>query len=724
MTITESPEVSKEFGGSVSLLFGLLGVVLFLAASIPGLAQSTNPSIPKDLLLRIVRAEDERRWDRDLGVLFSHKDPAVRKRAALAAGRIGNARSVEMLVSLLENDSSEDVRAMAAFALGEVESGAAVAALNAQLDPKTNSNIRARAAEALGKIAAALPKTEEAVAKSAREAVLQALKFEAARRSAPDIQVIELALTAALRARPDGAGAVIAEFLTYSDPIPAIAANALARLRAKDGNAQLLKLLATAKDPVLRANAARVLGATEEAAAFDTLNERAIKDEDPRVRVSAIRALASLKDSRAIPTLLGSKAVSGNEALEIATTLGRLAQGTANAQALEWLRGQQKRFQNAAPEIEIALVRISPADYLKELDTGSAAGANAQRILLTDWRAASSLAQALGEIAGLPDTVKEKATFSTRAQEILRSMLDYRNSPAVAKTTADVHSEKAIPDVLRALAAFKPADLADVLRKQLGESDVIVRATAADLIGELPPDAQNSEALTKAWRYAIEQDKLNDAQLSILEALSKQKTATANELIKSTLYSGDQLIRTRAVRYLKENGAGDFSERVSVVATGKTRDDYVRAVDRIGKTVRARVTTNRGAFTIELLSEEAPLNVDNFVQLARRGYFRGITFHRVVPNFVVQGGDPRGDGSGGPGYSIRCEINEVPYDRAAVGMALSGKDTGGSQWFVTHSPQPHLDGGYTVFGRVVSGMEVVDELVRGDVIKTIDIQER
>ena len=88
---------------------------------------------------------------------------------------------------------------------------------------------------------------------------------------------------------------------------------------------------------------------------------------------------------------------------------------------------------------------------------------------------------------------------------------------------------------------------------------------------------------------------------------------------------------------------------------------------------------------------------------------------------MIQGGDPRGDGNGGPGYAIRCEINQLIYDRAALGMALSGKDTGGSQWFVTHAPQPHLDGGYTIFGRVVAGMDVVDRIVRGDVIQSIVI---
>ncbi|HEX9670378.1 MAG TPA: peptidylprolyl isomerase, partial [Thermoanaerobaculia bacterium] len=102
-----------------------------------------------------------------------------------------------------------------------------------------------------------------------------------------------------------------------------------------------------------------------------------------------------------------------------------------------------------------------------------------------------------------------------------------------------------------------------------------------------------------------------------------------------------------------------------------------------------------------------------------QGYFDGLRFHRIVPDFVVQDGDPRGDGSGGPGYSIRDEINRLRYRRGAVGMALSGPDTGGSQWFVTLTPQPHLDGGYTVFGEVVAGMEALDQLLQGDAIERV-----
>ncbi len=107
---------------------------------------------------------------------------------------------------------------------------------------------------------------------------------------------------------------------------------------------------------------------------------------------------------------------------------------------------------------------------------------------------------------------------------------------------------------------------------------------------------------------------------------------------------------------------------------------------------------------------DAPLTVGNFIALARKGFFDGVAIHRIVPDFVVQDGDPRGDGEGGPGYTIRDEINMRPYLRGTVGMALDWADTGGSQFFITHSPQPHLDGRYTVFGNVVAGMDVVDRL--------------
>jgi cyclophilin family peptidyl-prolyl cis-trans isomerase len=118
---------------------------------------------------------------------------------------------------------------------------------------------------------------------------------------------------------------------------------------------------------------------------------------------------------------------------------------------------------------------------------------------------------------------------------------------------------------------------------------------------------------------------------------------------------------------------------------------------------------------------DAPQTTQSFMALARKGFFNGLQIHRVVPNFVVQDGDPRGDGDGGPGYTIRDELNDRPYLRGSVGMALEWRDTGGSQFFITHSPQPHLDAKYTVFGHVVNGMDVVDRIQQLDVIERVRI---
>lgn len=135
-----------------------------------------------------------------------------------------------------------------------------------------------------------------------------------------------------------------------------------------------------------------------------------------------------------------------------------------------------------------------------------------------------------------------------------------------------------------------------------------------------------------------------------------------------------------------------------------------------------RLRTTRGLIRARLWVDDAPRTAANLVTLARRHFFDGLTFHRVVPDFVSQGGDPRGDGSGGPGYMIPCEIGMRRYQEGVLGMALSGRDTGGSQFFFTHSPQPHLDGRYTAFGEVIAGLDVVAQLVEGDLILELTIE--
>ena len=131
-----------------------------------------------------------------------------------------------------------------------------------------------------------------------------------------------------------------------------------------------------------------------------------------------------------------------------------------------------------------------------------------------------------------------------------------------------------------------------------------------------------------------------------------------------------------------------------------------------------------GELRVEFYPQDAPKTVENFVTLARKGFYDGLTFHRVVPDFVVQGGDPKGDGTGGPGHTIKAEFNKQPHVRGSVAMARSQHpDSAGSQFYICYGPTPHLDGNYTVFGKVVSGMEHVDRIEQGDTMTSVSIIE-
>lgn len=141
--------------------------------------------------------------------------------------------------------------------------------------------------------------------------------------------------------------------------------------------------------------------------------------------------------------------------------------------------------------------------------------------------------------------------------------------------------------------------------------------------------------------------------------------------------------------------------------------------------MQAVIDTDRGRMVLDLYPNEAPATVHNFSQLAQSGFYDGLAFHRVIPNFVIQGGCPRGDGTGGPGYTIKCETEGNPHrhQRGSLSMAHAGKDTGGSQFFICHSPQAHLDGVHTVFGKVVEGFDVLDSIRQGDHMTRVTITE-
>jgi cyclophilin family peptidyl-prolyl cis-trans isomerase len=154
----------------------------------------------------------------------------------------------------------------------------------------------------------------------------------------------------------------------------------------------------------------------------------------------------------------------------------------------------------------------------------------------------------------------------------------------------------------------------------------------------------------------------------------------------------------------------------------------------VNKTYIATLTTEKGVIKIELFAKDAPKTVNNFVYLARKGFYDNTTFHRVIPGFMAQGGDPTGTGSGGPGYKFEDEINDHKHTTGVISMANSGPNTNGSQFFITYAPQPHLDGKHTVFGKVIEGMDVLNRLTprdptespnfKGDTLISVTIEEK
>jgi cyclophilin family peptidyl-prolyl cis-trans isomerase len=307
-----------------------------------------------------------------------------------------------------------------------------------------------------------------------------------------------------------------------------------------------------------------------------------------------------------------------------------------------------------------------------------------------------------------------RATLAT----VLGTLPSESGLPRLRSMLGDSDS-RVIPSVLSSLAKLKAPDAPQVLTEHLKHDDPVIRAAAATALGELkPPNV--AAALTEAYKTG-QRDVTYVARGAALGALAALGAAEATPVLASALTDKDWAIRVRAAALLKQlDPSSDADTRIRPAPQSHTGDFYSesRLVNPPVST-QVYIETDRGLIQIEMAVLDAPLTVENFLTLARKKFFDGITFHRVVADFVVQGGDPRSDGEGGPGYTIRDEINMRPYLRGVVGMALDWADTGGSQFFITHSPQPHLDGRYTVFGRVTGGMELVDQIQPWEVIRRV-----
>jgi len=634
----------------------------------------------------------------DLMVLLADPEARVRRRAAMAIGRVGLPEGVAPLTAALA-DPDPDVRDMAAFGLGLIADAAAVAPLTKAL-ADASPLVRGRAAEALGQIGVAQPQQAPDEARKEMAAAIGRVAAEYARNpsvtslqpdaetwpAAPEAEAFRLAIYALVRLKAyEPLAAAVLEpggaRITNWWPV------AYAMGRIEDPRAQpALRQMLNGPGKYSAAFAARGLGVLKDPAAVEPLLAIVNAPEAPlEVVVSAVRALASIGDRRAVAPLvkLASEAADPNVRLQAVAALGTL-------RGMDGLATVQDLLTDQWPAMRATALR-------------AAASIDVENFVLVlsgmepdpQWSVRSALAEVLGTLP--PEVVLERA----------RSMLQDED-------------RRVIPAVLTALVRLKAPDAASLALAQLKEPDFVVRATAARIVGELKP-AGGAEALREALTLA-QGDAAIDARAAMLSAIAEYGGAPATATLKEALADKDWAVRVHAAGLLSRlDPSGDYRSAIRP-APGQPVAPYGDPqLVAPAYSPHVFIETARGTIEFELAVLDAPQTTSNFVTLARKGFFNGLQIHRVVPNFVVQDGDPRGDGTGGPGYTIRDELNERPFVRGTVGMALSWKDTGGSQFFITHSPQPHLDARYTAFGHVVNGMDVVDRIQQGDTIQRVRI---
>ena len=669
--------------------------LFLLLVALPAAAQQPAPSTDETLvgqLAALLAAADARRLDASaIREALANPNPAVRRQAALAAGRIGDAAAVDLLVPVL-GDTTPAVQAAAAFALGLLKDARALPPL-LQL---------VRAAPAAGQGA---PQVEAvtAIAKiggdEGARALLEIIATGSPGAPPPIPPVVAAAVLESWRL---GARAPVTELIAFAESPDLNARSralyALGRLRTPRGAARLLAALAD-RESAIRVVAAR--GVTKALLDSARLDPRGavdrlrplLADDNPQVRINALRAIGSFRDSglaAAVAPLVVDQHV--GVAVQAETTLGVL-RGAVAVQAL------RPRLASS-----VFALRRQALIALAQADSAVGVAAAAQVSGDADWRWRSVAAEAFG---------------AARARDRLEAQLADPDGRVVAQA-------------LQALQRIVPAEDTTLLsraRALLAHADPAVRSVAADLLGR-HPEAEDVDLLVQAYRRA-ENDPFNDARLSAVAALGAIAGASPTGRLRvATRFVGavprpdDYLVRRLAGDTLPD--AREAWGPAIPIATGRPAAEYHDVARRwlapaLTGQPNPRVTleTDRGALEIELFPAEAPLTVAAFLGLVERRYFDGTRWHRVVPNFVVQDGDPRGDGWGGPGFVLRDEVNPVRYDVGTVGMALSGPDTGGSQYFITHSPQPHLDGIYTVFARVTAGGAVLEAIAQGDRIRSI-----
>ena len=610
---------------------------------------------------------------------LSHSDSQIRDEAARTCGVIKDKRFISLLNSMCEETRPEISSII--FALGEIGDSTATDVL-LPLIHSDEQRFRSEAVTALGKLGH----------KSAADRIRPFLLNDEFDSSLPlalwrlgdTLSIPSLRKMAIESETNDSFGAFYALFRLAPDSAVGVFVNALAR--DADSASEKGTIESTIRE-IVQPIAARGLGDGKDTTAilqaFDNHYDTMVRN----AKVELIRAMGKNKAGRErLEKILMDTGDNGIKSV-ILTALGQIENAGSLDSVIRYLDDPSLQVRLAAIASLPQTNKRKSLKYLTDLSSDSL------------WLIRAETARALGKVG------------IRAAERRLKEMLadsDRRVKAAVIEGMGEY-------SVLKNIDIFEAA--------LFGSTDIVVRSIAADVLGNAKKK-KAFELLTKA-AAEIDSSESVDFCRSLVTALGYYVDSTeigqaAVEAINPFLNHDNRIVRQDAAAALKVFAPADFDPGVFDASLDRKYYNFMREL--IGDKPVARMNTSRGQIIIKLLPEKAPRTVANFVKLAGRKFYDGLTFHRVIQNFVVQAGCPRGDGWGDPGYMIREEINSEKFAFGSLGMATSGRDTGGSQFFICLSGQPHLDGRYTVFGIVTDGWDALLSVELGDTIYSVTIE--
>lgn len=708
-------------------IVGLLSLLLPAAAA----AQTTDEV---GIIAGILYLEDGANYDDFLkNVLFDRaQTPLSRMLAARAIGRIGNPRGADALVRALDDDTLDP--SMLCASLGCLFANTPARAYKYEVDPAIPRRLRALATE----------HPDRAVKAAALEALALAFPGQGWREAYEQVKPLFIQskpLDEPTRALLVAAVHVAAQHgrVDPFEPEP------LQRERLDKRQAVVAHAIGSADAPL--AYTGVYFASREEARELDlnTALVQALDHEAAPVRVQALRSLTKRqakndKLAGAVMTML-----TGKERQE----------RIAAVQALPLLLGDERAFQMLEEALarEGAVPGTSVHQAILETMTGLEAPDKADRLWRiaerdTGYRQPARLAAAQ---AGATGPVKKLAVEDFAATEA--QALDYLALLDAADDQRELEHLLQGGDKLPVVFAKNPAvrqrivmalvydrdgqptpKAVDKHPEWLADADPFVVALALESLGA-EPDHNRLKKLTDEMKRLLAEpkDRPADPLISGLEALQKLSahpttnvaaSVVLGEMTRRCLDDPRLLLRRKAVELIYELTHEINDKQLYGANPTRTAEEYRTLAGQLiaGKReVKLLLRTDKGPIPVVLDRQAAPLTVDNFLKLAAAGFYDGLTFHRVVPAFVIQTGDPHGLGWGGPGYAIRDEEGALPFAAGALGMASSGPDTAGSQFFLTAMAAPHLDGRYTAFGRIAdpASLEVVEKMIPGDRLLTV-----